>query len=371
MDRIKKALLPIYVYVPIDIKRLFRDKVAIFFVFLFPLIFLFIFGNIFSGNSDVSFRIGIINQSDSEFSKQFAAQLKDNKIFKVDDEITSLETAEEKMNRGQVDATVVLPTGFGDISEAGYPAGQAKIVYNQSNESAAGTLRSVLEGVFKEVNNGIVPSVTPFTVTSESTNTKGLRQFDYTFTGLLGFTMLSLGVFGPISTFPRLKQKGVLRRYELTTLKVWQYFVGNVLSNGFVGLLSVAVMFVTALTAFDLNMQGNYLVLTLMAFIGTTLMFGIGLAVGGWARTENQAAPLGQVVTMPMMFLSGVFFPTFLMPEWLQNISRFIPLTPIVDSMRLIVTENAGLMDLGPQLAIMGGWMVVIYLIAFRVFRWE
>jgi ABC-2 type transport system permease protein len=101
------------------------------------------------------------------------------------------------------------------------------------------------------------------------------------------------------------------------------------------------------------------------------MLFGIGLALGGWAKNENQAAPLAQLVTLPMLFLSGVFFPTFLMPVWLQAVSRYIPLTPVVEGIRLVVTEGKTIFELGPQLAIIGVWTVVIYIIAFRVFRWE
>lgn len=111
--------------------------------------------------------------------------------------------------------------------------------------------------------------------------------------------------------------------------------------------------------------------LAFVVILGTTLLFGIGLAVGGWAKNENQAAPIAQLVTLPMMFLSGVFFPTFLMPEFLQKITQFIPLTPIIDSVRLIITEGKMVLDLGPQMAVMFGWLIVIYIIAFRVFRWE
>src|SRR5690606_11236626 len=109
MEKFKKSLLPIITYVPIDIKRLFRDKVAIFFVFLFPLIFLFVFGGIMGGNNGISFRIGVINNADNEFATQFVEQTfpaeadeeKDEKmIFKVDDEVTNLDQAKEKMNRG-------------------------------------------------------------------------------------------------------------------------------------------------------------------------------------------------------------------------------------------------------------------------------
>lgn len=372
MNKLRTALLPVIVFAKIDIRRLFRDKVAIFFVFAFPLIFLFIFGTLNNGNTDVKFKVGLVNQSQSEFSKSFADQIKNNKTFDVDQEITNLDQAREKMNRSEVDATIILPTEFGNVKEGSqYPRGEATVLYDQNNQQAASTLSSVLEGVFKEINSKLVPTDTPFTVKSESTATAGMKPFDYTFAGLLGFAILSLGVFGPSSVFPRLKTRGVLRRYRTTTLKVWQYFLGNVISSAFVGLMSVALMFAIAIAAFDLKMQGDYMSLILFVILGTAVMFGIGLSIGGWAKNENQAAPVTQIVAFPLMFLSGTFFPRFIMPEWLQSISTFIPLSPFIDGIRMIVTEGKTLLELGPQVAILVGWGLIIYVLAFRVFRWE
>ncbi|MDQ3123368.1 MAG: ABC transporter permease [bacterium] len=372
MDKLKKSLLPVTTFVKIDVRRLFRDKVAIFWVFFFPLIFLVIFGTIFGGDNEVSFRVGLLNKSSSQFATEFASKLEENKVFKVDKEITDLDKAKEKMNRGQLEATITLPESFGAVKPGKpYPSGELQILYDQSNESAGTTLASVMDGIFKDINQDIVPSPSPFTVKAESTATKGLTRFDYTFSGILGFTLLSMGIFGPTTVFPRLKQRGVLRRYNTTTLKVWQYFIGNMISNAFVGLLSVSVMFIAAVLFFDLDMRGNYLNLIVIVLLGVSMLFGIGLSLGGWAKNENQAAPLAQVITMPMMFLSGVFFPTFLMPEVLQKITKFIPLTPVIDSVRLIITENAQLTDLGPQLAVIVGWLIAVYIIAFKVFRWE
>ena len=371
MEKIKQSFLPITTFVRIDVRRLFRDKVAIFFVFLFPLIFLIIFGSIFGGDTEISFKVAVLNESQSQFAGEFEKKLAENKIFKFDEEITNLDQAKEKMNRGQLDATIILPAGFGDIKEGKYPAGEAQVLYGQNNEQGGRALASILESVFAQINNELIPYEEPFTVKAESTATKGLTRFDYTFAGILGFTLLSLGVFGPTTVFPRLKQRGVLRRYHTTTLRVWQYFVGNVISNSFVGLLAAALMFAAAVLFFNLEMRGSYIILGIVVILGTVMLFGIGLAIGGWAKNENQAAPLAQLVTLPMMFLSGVFFPTYLMPETLQQITQFIPLTAVVDSVRLVVTENASLVDLGPQLGIMMGWTVVIYLLAFKLFRWE
>ncbi len=372
MSNLRKKFLPVTTFVPIDVRRLFRDKVAIFFVFVFPLVFLLIFGFIFRGADDVSFKIALLNNSNSAFSKNFVDEIKKNKVFEVDSDIATFDQAKEKMNRSELAATIILPVDFGETKDQkNYPSGQAQIFYDQNNEQGGRTIASIMDGVFKGINEELLPTPTPFTVEAESTATKGLSRFDYTFSGLLGFTLLSLGIFGPTTVFPRLKQRGVLRRYEITTLKVWQYFTGNVLSNSVTGLLAVAIMFITALIVFDLNMRGDFISLAIVVVLGVTTIFGIGLAIGGWAKNENQAAPLAQLVTLPMMFLSGVFFPTFLMPDWLQAITKYIPLTPIIDSVRLIITEGRTIFELGPQMAIILGWTVIIYFIAFRVFSWE
>lgn len=372
MSKFKKSVLPITTFARIDIKRAFRDKVALFFIFVFPLIFLFVFGGLFGGDNDISFKVALINQSDSQFAKSFVEDAGKNKVLDVDDQVTTLDQAKQKMNRGQLDATIILPSGFGNVAEgAAFPSGQAEVLYDQNNEQAGQTLSSVLEEVFSGINAQFVKVETPFSVKPVSTATKGLSRFDYTFAGLLGFTILSLGIFGPTTVFPRLKEKGVLRRYHTTTLKVWQYFTGNVISNAAVGLMSIALMFITAVLIFNLEMRGDYFSLIAVVILGVTLLFGIGLSVGGWAKNENQAAPLAQLISFPMMFLSGVFFPTFLMPEWLQSITKFIPLTPVIESIRLVITEGKTIFELGPQLGIIGVWLVVVYFVAFRVFRWE
>ena len=130
-------------------------------------------------------------------------------------------------------------------------------------------------------------------------------------------------------------------------------------------------MLITALTVFDFKMRGDYFSFWIFVVLGITLLFGVGLAIAGWAKNEAQAAPLSNLVAFPMMFLSGVFFPRFLMPEWLQGVTGYLPLSPIVDGLRLIVTEGKTLFDLGTQLGIMGVWIIVIYIIAIKVFRWE
>lgn len=367
----QRKLMTVWVFFMVNMRRLFRDKTALFFTFLFPLIFLFVFGGIF-GNSDASFRIAIVNKSDSSFAEKFVTQAKKQDVLKIDSEITSLQRANEQMARGELDATIELPETFGDISpEKRYPTGNAIVHYTQNNEQAAQTLSSILQAQFAQINAGLLKTETPFTVTTEKTNTRSLSTFDYTFTGLLGFAILGSGIFGPMNVFPELKKMGILRRLHTTPLRVWQYFLSVMLGNAVVGLMSLGVMFAVAITLFKLQVVGNYLELIPFLAFGIITILGIGLSLGGWARNERQVAPLANIIVFPMMFLSGTFFPRFLMPQWLQDITFFMPLTPIIDGARLITTEGKHLIDLVPQLGIMAAWLIIVYIIAFRVFRWE
>src|SRR5580765_8913676 len=109
-----KSLFTVLTFAKISVRRYFRDRVAIFFTVLFPLIFLFVFGS-FSKHDDVSFHIGLINQSSSQFSQKFVNQITQNKLYKVDAEANTLDKAKDKMSRGEIDATLVLPPDFGEV----------------------------------------------------------------------------------------------------------------------------------------------------------------------------------------------------------------------------------------------------------------
>jgi ABC-2 type transport system permease protein len=365
-----KSLIAITTFARISVRRYFRDRVAIFFTVIFPLIFLFVFGGIFGRNSNSSLHVALINQSTKPFAQHFVTQLEHQKAFKIDPSVKDLSTAKEKMSRSEIDATIVLPPDFG-ASNGQYPSGKAQILFDQNNDQAAGTAVTILRGELGAINDQLVQSPTPFSVSSQTINQQGLSRFDYTFAGLLGFSILGLGVFGPVNYFPQMKKQGILRRLHITPLRPWEFFTASAISSAVTGLFSIAIMFLVAHVVFHFHMAGNYLALAVVIVLGIFSIFGIGLAIGGWAKNENQAAPLANIITFPMMFLSGTFFPRFLMPQWLQHITTYLPLTPVIDGIRLVATEGKNLAQIGFQLILMVFWMVIIYLIAFRVFRWE
>lgn len=368
------SLFTIRTFAKISVRRYFRDKTALFFTVVFPLIFLVIFGGIFGkSNGNASFRVALINQGQTGFASQFSDYISHNKTFKIDQRAKTLDQAKAAMSKSEIDAAIVIPPDFGTAKGGStVPGGQAIVYHDQNSEQAASTIVTVLDGEAEHFNSHIVMIKTPFSVRTELTNNKGLTRFDYTLAGMIGFAILGLGVFGPVNYFPQMKKQGVLRRLHITPLRPWQFFVSSAASNSVIGLFSIAIMLLVAFSPlFHFHMNGQLWELAVVVILGVWCLFGIGLAIGGWAKNENQAAPLANIITFPMLFLSGTFFPRFLMPEWLQHITYLLPLTPIIDAIRMVATEGKHLWEIGPQLGLIGIWTVIIYFIAFRVFRWE
>src|ERR1700756_1658916 len=106
-----KSLFTVLTFVKINTRRFFRDRLAQFFSIIFPLIFLFVFGSFNSGNNNVSFKVALLNQSQTPFAQQFVQRLKSNESpFKIQPSITTLAAAKDKMSKSQIDGIIILPS---------------------------------------------------------------------------------------------------------------------------------------------------------------------------------------------------------------------------------------------------------------------
>jgi ABC-2 type transport system permease protein len=257
------------------------------------------------------------------------------------------------------------------VGEDGLPSGVLDVYIEPGSEQAGQTVAAILEQVLDEINKDLGQPAPLFAVKQKSTDERGLSQFDYIFSGLLGFTIMSSAIYGLATVMPAEKQRGAFRRLRASPAKASQLILGNGLHYLMVTALSVLLMIIAGLTIFDFDMRGSWLQFGAFASLASVMMIGFGLAVGGWARNENQASPIANLIALPLMFLTGIFFPRFLFPGWLQGITDYIPLSPVIDGFRQIMTENATLIELGPQLAIIAIWGVLVYGLAIKLFRWE
>lgn len=359
-----------FVYAWVQLKSYLRDPIALFFTLGLPAMFLLVFGAIFKNDNAVNFDVAIFNRSDTVFAREFVKNMEKEETFtRVD--VASMDEAKEKMGRGQLDTVIELGEDFGKANSTNQPTGDMIVYYEKGNPTTGQTVAQVLSSVMNELGEQFGQAAPLFSVTQKETDTNVVSQFDYLFSGILGFAVLSLGFFGLAQMIPGWKKTGALRRLKATPFTRGQLIFGTMLNFLVIGVLALAFMFIIGLTVFDFDMRGSWLQLTPFLLLGTITMMGFGLLIGGTVRNENQAAALTNLVAFPMMFLSGVFFPNYLMPDWIQSISVYLPLTSLVDGIRYITSEGAGLIDVLPQIAMLGGWSIVVYLLAIKLFRWE
>ncbi len=105
--------------------------------------------------------------------------------------------------------------------------------------------------------------------------------------------------------------------------------------------------------------------------LGALAFTALGYVLASFARTEEAATGLTQIVQLPMMFLSGIFFPLEVMPEWLRGVATAMPLTYLGDALRQTMVGGTPFAPLPLDALVLVGWLVVSFAVSARFFRWQ
>ena len=186
--------------------------------------------------------------------------------------------------------------------------------------------------------------------------------------------MLSTGVFGTAFVFFNLRQTLVIKRFFATPIRKPFIVMGEALARMVFAMLGAAFLIALGHYAFGFTLINGLTTVAemlVLSAMGLIVFMGFGFVVSGIAKSESTIPPLANIITLPQFLLSGTFFGVENFPTWLQPICKMLPLTYLNDAMRKVAFEGASLLDLGPQLAVITLWGVIIYAIAVKVFRWE
>jgi ABC-2 type transport system permease protein len=353
-----------------SVKMFVRNRLALFFSLFLPLVIMLIFGVLnFEGSTSVS--LGVVDEAQTDASAALIDGLGDYDYLEIsrgsrDAELAALEQGD----RGFV---LVIPAGYqpspaGDTGLVAYAStsdpSQAQVGQGLLQQAVAGAMVSSLPGSVPSV-----PGLRP-PVTFESVESRDLGYIDFLVPGIVGMTVMQLGLFGVAFGFVQLKRTGALRRLFATPTPPAYFLSAQVASRVVLGYLQVAILVGIGIW-FGLQMFGSWLVLAVIIGLALLIFLAMGFGIAGWAKNEDQAAPVANLVSLPMLFLSGVFFPREAMPDVLRSITGFMPLTYVNEALRSVMNEGAALVDLGPQLLGMGVWAVISFVVAVWLFKWE
>jgi len=197
-----------------------------------------------------------------------------------------------------------------------------------------------------------------------------IRYVDWLVPGVLGMNMMLFCLFGLGYVIVRYRKSGYLKRLNATPVRALEFIVAQLLSRLGLILLITVFVFVGCNLFLHFRMEGRYLDLLLLTVLGAMSMLSLGLLVAARVTGEELAGGLLNLLSWPMMMLSGVFFSLDGAPAFLQQLSQVLPLTHLVQGARAIMLDGAGLAAIAPQLAMLGGTTAVCLLLGALLFRW-
>ena len=327
-------------------REFYRDKAGLGWNIIMPVLLVFGFAFIFSDDTgDDLFKVGILKdpESPASISSTFLAT---PHITIVDMEDLSIELL--KVERHQHDLLLDM---------------RGELRYWINEHSNKGYLAErLLQASY--IDTEPVPG-------RQTVSGRALRYVDWVLPGVLAMNIMFSSLWGVGWVVVRYRKNGVLRRLQATPLSAFEFLSAQILSRLAVVLGASILVYVGADLFLDFMMRGSYLALLLVYIAGSLCLISLGLIVAARLRTEELADGVLNLMSWPMLLMSGVWFSMEGASAAAQTMSSIFPLTHLVNAARRVMIDGAGVIQVLPEIIILGGTGLILLLIAATMFRWD
>ncbi|MES9974133.1 ABC transporter permease [Candidatus Thiodiazotropha sp. LNASS1] len=213
--------------------------------------------------------------------------------------------------------------------------------------------------------------LSPYGLQRETLSGSEIRYVDWVIPGVLGMNIMFSALFGVGYVIVRYRKNGVLKRLRATPLSAFEFISAQIASRLLMIVAVTVLVYVGTDLVVDFRMVGSYWLLFLILILGALSMISVGLLVAARITSEEAANGLLNLMSWPMMLLSGVWFSLEGSHPFVQNLALALPLTHMVDAARVVMIEGAGFMDVASQLFILTLFTLCFVIIGSKTFRWE
>jgi ABC-2 type transport system permease protein len=354
-----------------SLKSIFRSPSAVIFSFVFPFVFILVFGFIGNNGGVPVYKIALAKSCDT--SNVLLDSIKtSNRIrivqFKNEKELNS------SLQKGRI-------AGIFNIKKNAteYPAYTYSISTTTASNDQWPQFMPLVNNIVNKISDKKYSNRQTYAVSDfdEKRDVKEIREYktiDFILPGQLGFSLLSSGVFGVAFMFFNLRNTLVLKRFFATPISRTYIILGEGLARVIFQMLTAIVIIVAGKFLFGFTLINGALTLLemlVLSFIGLIVFMGLGFIVSGLATSDSSIPPFANLLTLPQFLLGGTFFSVQAFPKWLQPISKALPLTHLNTAMRAVAFEGQSLWDVKNEIGILLLWGVAVYAVAIKVFKWE
>jgi ABC-2 type transport system permease protein len=211
----------------------------------------------------------------------------------------------------------------------------------------------------------------PTPVKDQLVTEPGSRYIDFLIPGLLGFNLMSSGLWGVGFVIVEMRVRKLIKRMMATPVSRTHFLLSFVLVRGFFLLGELPVLLCFANWVFHVPVRGSITLIAGLCVLGSLMFAGMGLLIGSRAQNTHTVAGLVNAVTIPMLVTSGVFFSAARFPDLFQPLIKLLPLTALNDAIRTVMLDGVGMAAVTTQIGIMLAWGLISFVVALRIFRWQ
>jgi ABC-type multidrug transport system permease subunit len=347
---------PLWQLILCRLREFYREPEAMFWVYGFPMLMALALGFAFRNKPVERVTVVVQRAPGAEANAEFVrrALAADEKYVMPPEDLDEA-SASARLRTGKTDL-VVIPSGS---------SGSCTYVFDPTRPEGVLARAKVDDTLQRAAGRKDVLAVENREITEP-----GGRYIDFLIPGLLGSSLMGGGLWGVGFATVDLRIRKVLKRFLATPMHKSHFLTAMFVSRGLLLVPEVLVLLLFAWLAFGVVIQGSLLAVSFLIVLGAATFAGVGLLVACRAQTLETVSGLMNLVMLPMWILSGIFFPPDRFPEAAQPFIHALPLTPLIEALRNVCLEGASLASQWQQVAILGTWAIVSFLLALRWFRW-
>lgn len=348
------------------LKILTRDKELLFWSMMFPLMFTFIFGFFFGKGSTTTGTVVLVDKAQTTMSQSFEKAMEESELFKIQKE-DNVDNAKALLKKGKVGAVVLIPEKFGErVADA---PNNITVIDDPANAQMNAVVLNFTSSFLTNANFQIKNITPTFSVVEEKTSANQVGYFDFVLVGLIGMALMNSSIQGIAITMSKYREDKILKRIVTTPLKSWRFIISNILARLVINAVQVSLILLVGVYFFKAHIYGSIILIYAISLVGAILFQLIGFTIAGLVKTTAAAEGMATAIAIPMLFLSGVFFPIDQLPKWLYLIVQYLPLAPLLRVLRGVGLESSSPFENPTNIIILVSWILVCLVFASYKFR--
>jgi ABC-2 type transport system permease protein len=343
-----------------------RNTAGLFFGLIFPVILILIFGAIFANGFSGTVTVYIQNKDNGPVSLKFISAINATGTVSLV-QVDPSENFSQYLSTHSASDGIIIPPNFSTSYENATRVNVT--VYGNPAESSSAIVSGTVSEVINAFNLNRYGGQPIIGIDSTTVNSQATKYIDFLIPGLIGFSILVSPMFSLVNVSSEYKKTKLFKELSLTPITKMEWLAAKVLWYILLSATSFLLMVAAGVLVF-----GAHIVLTVwlipFLILGPMLFASMGMLVGTLAKTSDTASVIGNVITFPMMFLSGTFFPISLMPMYLRTIAHILPLYYVIEGLNAVMIYS-NYAQVATDLLVVTVITAIMFVAAARVFKWR